>query len=126
MRRKKIPPSKQRYIKENPIVSIALTKKSGLKQFVKYYMEKYALESYGQATKKLLLLCMSSYPKEEAGSEYHISFFLDPKFKDFFAWYMGNAEIKDKNYNAAVKRLIQNSYEFFEGHVDNRGAPSIL
>ncbi len=126
MRRRKIPPSKQRYIKRNPIISICITEQSGLKQFLDSYMRTHDLSSRGQAVKELLLLSMSSYLPQEAGSGHHISFFLDPKFKDFFVWYMESAEIKDKNYNAAVKRLIQTSYEFFERHVGNRGAPSIL
>lgn len=122
MRRKKIPPSKQRYIKRNPTVSVMLSAKLGLKQFIDSYMKVHGLSSRGQAVKKLLLLSMS-LPQEEAGSEYHISFFLEPKFKDLFAWYMKNKELK--SYNDAVKQLIQYQYEFFERDI-NRKTPSIL
>lgn len=121
-RKKRLPPSKKRYMEENPIVSIALTKKSGLKQFVKYYMEKYALESYGQATKKLLLLCMSSYPKGEADSKYHVSFSLDPKFKKFLDWYLANSGLQ--TYSEAVEQFVRHASETFE-HID-RKTPTII
>jgi len=68
-RRKRLSPSKKRYMEENPTVSIVLTKKDGLKPFIDSYISEhrysydYHSNNYGKAVKELLLWCKHVYPK---------------------------------------------------------------
>ena len=107
-RKKRLPPSKKRYMEENPTVSIVLTRKYGLKQFIDTYMYNHNHKSYGKAVKELLTWCRYVYPKNRVFTEDDISFPFtltnDNNLKQFVEWFMKRNGID--NYGEAIIRLL--------------------